>query len=615
MWDWLRARKEGRTSSGNGRRQSYQHLPMVRMTNTYLLAGDEDPDEIVAQTPHGVYVKKLGGGQVNTATGDFVFGTTEAYLIENGRITEPLRDANLIGNGPEVLRRIDAVATDFDMTPGTCGKDGQSVPVGCGQATLRITGVTARGHGMTASPTPTCHGARPSHRVVDRAEPGEGLEVYVARGTDTEVRAYEGEVESLTSADSSGVGIRVLVDGDGPTGAAAGSASRGPARSTPTSSRATLADARDNARFATPDPDVVLAEPDGVAASRARPLGRRRRRDPDGAEGRAGRSISSGPPAPPTPGSARSPRPTTRDSRVEVALASTTGISSSPEAHDGLPLGGRHRRRGSRHADRRGLQRRPRTRRSRPRGGDGRRRRCAPSACSAPRSRSRRAAPSCSTPRVAVDAARRISRRALSGEAVVQGPLVLRRPRRRVGGRRRPSRSSTTRPTPVAFGAAVARRRGTRLPAQRPHLRRRAPHVRLRHRLGPACRHDLDRLGRPGRLRRHARRPGAGARARRPGTMGADEILACGGRRALRAVGDRRALRREPGERRLLGRGRRPDDPWRRAWPSPSARSPSPRPCSACCSRSSRSGATCAGCPASAAGQTLAIADMPLSGE
>jgi TldD protein len=145
MWDWLRARKEGRKSSGNGRRQSYQHLPMVRMTNTYLLAGKEDPDEIVAQTPSGVYVKKLGGGQVNTATGDFVFGTAEAYLIEGGRITEPLRDANLIGNGPEVLRRIDAVATDFDMTPGTCGKDGQSVPVGCGQATLRITGVTLGG--------------------------------------------------------------------------------------------------------------------------------------------------------------------------------------------------------------------------------------------------------------------------------------------------------------------------------------------------------------------------------------------------------------------------------------------------------------------------------------
>ena len=145
MWDHLRARKEGRESSGNGRRQSYQHLPMVRMTNTYLIAGKDDPDEIVAQTPYGVYVAKLGGGQVNTATGDFVFGMTEAFLIENGRITEPLRDANLIGNGPDVLRKIDAVGDDFDMCPGTCGKDGQSVPVGCGQATLRVSGVTVGG--------------------------------------------------------------------------------------------------------------------------------------------------------------------------------------------------------------------------------------------------------------------------------------------------------------------------------------------------------------------------------------------------------------------------------------------------------------------------------------
>ncbi len=146
MWDYLRARKKGRDSSGNGRRQSYRHLPMVRMTNTFLMNGSSDPDEIVAQTPRGVYVAKLGGGQVNTTTGDFVFGTSEAYLIEDGRITDPLRDFNLIGNGPEVLRRIDAVGNDFAMGgPGTCGKDGQGVPVGTGQPTLRITGVTVGG--------------------------------------------------------------------------------------------------------------------------------------------------------------------------------------------------------------------------------------------------------------------------------------------------------------------------------------------------------------------------------------------------------------------------------------------------------------------------------------
>ncbi|MGB6059378.1 MAG: TldD/PmbA family protein [Microthrixaceae bacterium] len=147
MWDGLRARAEGRKSSGNGRRQSYQHLPMVRMTNTYLMGGSSKPDEILADTPSGVYISHLGGGQVNTATGDFVFGMTEAYLIEDGRITEPLREGNLIGNGPGVLSAIDAVGDDFAMgSPGTCGKDGQGVPVGDGVPTLRVvSGLTIGG--------------------------------------------------------------------------------------------------------------------------------------------------------------------------------------------------------------------------------------------------------------------------------------------------------------------------------------------------------------------------------------------------------------------------------------------------------------------------------------
>lgn len=145
MWDWLRARNAGRKGSGNGRRQSYQHLPMVRMTNTFLMPGKDDPKEIVAGTKNGIFVAKLHGGQVNPVNGDFVFGTGEVYLIENGEITEPLRDVNLIGNGPEVLANIDAVGTDFAMVPGSCGKDGQSVPVGCGQATMRLTGITVGG--------------------------------------------------------------------------------------------------------------------------------------------------------------------------------------------------------------------------------------------------------------------------------------------------------------------------------------------------------------------------------------------------------------------------------------------------------------------------------------
>ncbi|MDE0065814.1 MAG: TldD/PmbA family protein [Acidimicrobiaceae bacterium] len=146
MWDHLRARKQDRPSSGNGRRQSYQHLPMVRMTNTYISNGEDDPDDIISGTESGVYVAQLGGGQVNTATGDFVFGMTEAYLIENGEIGDPIRQGNLIGNGPETLRLIEAVGNDFAMgSPGTCGKDGQGVPVGDGTPTLRVKALTIGG--------------------------------------------------------------------------------------------------------------------------------------------------------------------------------------------------------------------------------------------------------------------------------------------------------------------------------------------------------------------------------------------------------------------------------------------------------------------------------------
>jgi TldD protein len=145
LWDQVRARAEGRAGSGNGRRETYRHLPMPRMTNTYLLAGTTDPDAIVADTEYGLYCAALGGGQVNTATGDFVFGVTEAYLIEHGEITEPVRAAQLIGNGFDTLRLVDAVGDDFDTWAGTCGKEGQGVPVSAGQPTLRVAEVTVGG--------------------------------------------------------------------------------------------------------------------------------------------------------------------------------------------------------------------------------------------------------------------------------------------------------------------------------------------------------------------------------------------------------------------------------------------------------------------------------------
>ena len=146
MWDAIRARKEGRPSSGNGRRQSYRHLPMVRMTNTYLSPGSSTPEDIISSVDHGVYVARLGGGQVNTASGDFVFGMVEAYMIEDGKIAAPLRDGQLVGNGPKVLQQIEAVGNDFEMgPPGTCGKDGQGVPVGDGVPTLKVAELTIGG--------------------------------------------------------------------------------------------------------------------------------------------------------------------------------------------------------------------------------------------------------------------------------------------------------------------------------------------------------------------------------------------------------------------------------------------------------------------------------------
>jgi TldD protein len=145
MWDVVRSRKEGRAPSGNGRRETYRHLPMPRMTNTFLLEGTSDADDIIRSVDYGIYCVQLGGGQVDPASGDFVFGITEAYLIEHGEITQPIRAAQLIGNGPDVLRMVDAVGNDFDTWTGMCGKQGQSVPVSSGQPTVLVREMTVGG--------------------------------------------------------------------------------------------------------------------------------------------------------------------------------------------------------------------------------------------------------------------------------------------------------------------------------------------------------------------------------------------------------------------------------------------------------------------------------------
>ena len=145
--DSLNARLMGVKPTGNGRRESYAHIPMPRMTNTYMLAGDKSPDEIVASIKKGLYATNFGGGQVDITSGKFVFSASEAYWVENGKILYPVKGATLVGNGPDALTRVSMIGNDMrlDSGVGTCGKEGQSVPVGVGQPTLRIDGLTVGG--------------------------------------------------------------------------------------------------------------------------------------------------------------------------------------------------------------------------------------------------------------------------------------------------------------------------------------------------------------------------------------------------------------------------------------------------------------------------------------
>jgi TldD protein len=147
MQDKLNARLMGVAPTGNGRRESFAHIPMPRMTNTYMLAGEHDPEEIIASVDKGIYAPNFGGGQVDITSGKFVFSASEAYLIEKGRITTPVKGAMLIGDGPEALQRISMVGNDLELDTGvgTCGKEGQSVPVGVGQPTLKIDDLTVGG--------------------------------------------------------------------------------------------------------------------------------------------------------------------------------------------------------------------------------------------------------------------------------------------------------------------------------------------------------------------------------------------------------------------------------------------------------------------------------------
>jgi len=147
MQDKMNAKLMGVPTTGNGRRESYAHQPLPRMTNTYMLPGEHEHDEIIASVKKGLYAHNFGGGQVDITSGKFVFSASEAYLIEDGKITQPVKGATLIGNGPDVLTRVSMVGNNLELDGGvgTCGKDGQSVPVGVGQPTIKIDGLTVGG--------------------------------------------------------------------------------------------------------------------------------------------------------------------------------------------------------------------------------------------------------------------------------------------------------------------------------------------------------------------------------------------------------------------------------------------------------------------------------------
>jgi TldD protein len=147
MQDKLNARLMGMAPTGNGRRESFAQLPMPRMTNTYMLAGQHDPQDIIRSVKRGLYAVNFGGGQVDITSGKFVFSASEAYLIEDGKVTAPVKGATLVGSGPDVLTRVSMIGNDLalDEGIGVCGKEGQSVPVGVGQPTLRVDAMTVGG--------------------------------------------------------------------------------------------------------------------------------------------------------------------------------------------------------------------------------------------------------------------------------------------------------------------------------------------------------------------------------------------------------------------------------------------------------------------------------------
>ena len=278
MQDKLNASLMGTTSTGNGRRESYAHQPMPRMTNTFMLAGDSDPEEIIQSVDQGIYAVSFGGGQVDITSGQFVFSATEAYLIENGKKTAPIRGATLIGNGPEVMTRVSMVGNDMklDQGIGVCGKDGQGVPVGVGQPTLKVDEITVGGHvHMTqreqqeVSKRSTQHEAHTKQdeeslknfvaQILEEAKKQGATAAEVSAGDDVglSVQARSRDLETVEFSRDRGFGITVYLDHQ--------KGSTSTTDISPESIEESVRAAVNIARHTEPDPHNGLADPDRLA--------------------------------------------------------------------------------------------------------------------------------------------------------------------------------------------------------------------------------------------------------------------------------------------------------------------------------------------------------------
>ncbi len=448
LYDRQSAHRDGVASTGNGRRQSFRHLPIPRMTNTYFAPGEASADELIASIDRGLYAVSFGGGQVEPATGDFVFGVCEGYLIEAGKVTAPVRGATLVGNGLQALAAVDGIASDLEIATGYCGKAGQSVPGGRGPAARAHPRADRGRHRLSELEAIAQAGVE----AALAAGAGEA-EAWVESSTSRQIRVYDGEVESLSDSGGRGIGIRAFIDGR--TGYAYGTDLE-PAglRSVAERAHALAAVADRDEHAGLPDQSGTTAV-DGLASAAMAEWDTERKVALALEVDRAARSRS---------GVSQVENTVYSDGEGTVAIANSRGFAASSAATQAWAyssaFAGQRRGPDDRHGHRpRARSRRPRprghrARSGRPRAGAGRR----PAALEPPLPGG--------AGRVRGGVVRRLHRRDALRRRGAARALAVRRPRGPGGGRAL-VRAHRRRPPPRRTGQRAVRRRGGADPAHR----------------------------------------------------------------------------------------------------------------------------------------------------